>query len=123
MKERNNEEYGPTSDGNIIKFLKETMKSGFDVNEIEQAITIIEKFSMPLDGGNRGIYEELPNIAHSCSPNTYYTTHANRDIVFRAAIAIKNGTVVTYCKTDIVKCNLFRRRMLKKFLISCECER
>ena len=123
VKERNLEEYGPTSDGNIIKCMKENIKCGFDIKEIELAIAIIEKFSMPLDCGVRGIYEDLPNIAHSCSPNTYFTTHTTHDIVFRAAAPIKNGTVVTFCKVDMAKCNLFRRRLLKKLFVSCECQR
>jgi len=67
--------------------------------------------------------EDLPNITHSCSPNTYHMVLTTKDIVFRAAAPINKGSVITYCKTDMTKCNLFRRRHLQELGISCTCER
>eukprot|EP00092_Neocalanus_flemingeri_P013011 GFUD01014021.1.p1 GENE.GFUD01014021.1~~GFUD01014021.1.p1 ORF type:complete len:502 (+),score=117.10 GFUD01014021.1:107-1612(+) len=123
VKQRNIEEYDPTSDERIIKVIKNDIKCGFDIKEIEEAIAIIEKLTIPLENGAQAIYQDLPNIAHSCSPNTYYNTLTSKGIVFRATAPIKSGTIVTYCKTDMAKCNLFRRRQLQKLFISCECDR
>jgi len=123
LKERNVEEYGPNSDSEIITFINKTIKSSYGIEEIQRAIMIIEKYAMPLDCGALGIYEDLPNISHSCSPNTYFNSKSSKEIVYRATKDIKNGETITYCKTDMTKCNLFRKRLLTKLCISCECDR
>jgi hypothetical protein len=110
------------SSDNIVKFLN-TLRCGYDTTEIEKAIAILDKFSMSLDTGALCLYEDLPNISHSCSPNTYHMIQTTQSIVFRAAAPIKCGSVITYCKTDLTKCNLFRRRLLQKLGVDCECER
>jgi len=123
VKERNKETYKSFSDVNIIKFIKETLKTGYEVKDIEKAIAISEKYSIALGNGARCIYSDLPNITHSCSPNTYYMVQTTREVVFRASTAIRKGEVVTYSKADLTKCNLFRRRLLDKQCVVCECKR
>merc|ERR1712106_504402 len=123
VKDRNIEVYNSTSDAAIIKFISETVKSGYETEEIEKAIAIIEKFAMRIGNGCCFVYKDLQDIEHSCSPNTYHMIQTSKEIVFRASFAIKKGSVITFCKTDMTKCNLFRRRLLKKLFISCECKR
>lgn len=69
------------------------------------------------------VCEDLPNLTHSCSPNTYHMVQTTQNIVFRAAAPISKGSLITYCKTDMTKCNLFRRRLLQKLGVACTCER
>jgi len=104
-----------SSDKNI-KSIKDTLKTGFDVKDIE-------KFSIAFGDGCRCIYSDLPNITHSCSPNTYHMVQTTKDVVFRASAGIKKGEVITYSKVDITKCNLFRRRQLKAQCVTCDCKR
>ncbi len=40
--------------------------------EVRNAIAWIEVYNIPLDFGARGVYDDIHNILHSCSPNTYY---------------------------------------------------
>ncbi len=40
--------------------------------DVQEAIAWIEVHSIPLDFGARGVYDDIHNMLHSCSPNTYY---------------------------------------------------
>jgi hypothetical protein len=40
--------------------------------DVREAIAWIEVHSIPLDFGARGVYDDIHNMLHSCSPNTYY---------------------------------------------------
>ena len=111
-----NQEVNNSSSDENIKFIKDILKTGYDVKDIE-------KYSIALGDEFRCIYSNLPNITHSCNPNTYHMVQSSKDVVFRASVAIKKGDLITFSKTDITKCNLFRRRQLKTQYITCECER
>ena len=123
IKERNAKVYGEESDGKVINLIKNKMKIEKDITTIEKAIAIVEKYAMSIAGGAVCIYEGIQNMEHSCSPNTYYAIQSDRSILFRAAIPIKKGSPITYCKVDLTKCNLFRRRLIQEVCVSCSCER
>jgi len=124
-KKRNSKIYGAESDHKIIDTIKNKLKYQAEIAHIERAIAIVEKFSMTLDAGKGtvGVYKELGSLTHSCSPNTYITCNTNKQLVVKAGIALVQGSVITVCRVDLAKCNLFRKRLIQDALLECSCVR
>ena len=111
------------SDENKIKFIQNTLKFEQDVDKIQYAICLTDKYSLPLEHGCLGVHGGVESLSHSCSPNTYHAVEQNREMVFRASINISQGEKIYFCKTDLMKCNHFRRKQLQEMGIHCSCER
>jgi len=110
-------------DENIVKSIKNLLKSEDELS-IKRCVYICEKYGVPIENGCIGIYENIPSLQHSCSPNTYYSlTKNNREIMFRASVNINSGETINFCKTDMMKCNYFRRKQLQEMGIHCSCLR
>ena len=122
-KKRNIDIYGKESDNKIVETITEKVKYAADKNVVELAIAIIETLSMSQGSGSVGVYEELGHVSHSCSPNTYHACQTSRKLVVKAARALEKGELVTLCRVDISKCNLYRGRLLRQALIICKCKR
>jgi len=125
VKKRNSRVYGADSDAKVIETITKKLKVTTNVAEVEWAIAVVEQFSLVLDG-NRGIlavYPELAQFSHSCSPNTYHTCWSDRRLLVRASRPIEKGELITICKVDTAKCNLFRRQLLSDALVDCQCPR
>lgn len=111
------------SDENKINFIQNTLKFEQDVDKIQRAICLIDKYSLPLEHGCAGLHQGVESLSHSCSPNTYHAAAQNREMVFRASVNISQGEKIYFCKTDLMKCNHFRRKQLQEMGIHCSCER
>ena len=122
-KKRNVNVYGKESDNKIVETITKKVKYAVDKTTVELAIAIIETLSMPQGSGSVGVYEELGHVSHSCSPNTYHACQSSRKLVVKAARALEKGELVTLCRVDMTKCNLFRGKLLRQALISCKCKR
>jgi len=108
------------SDLSIREILTKLKVSNEDINKV---VCLIERFSIPLDHGAKGLYLETLNIKHSCSPNTYYIGNSNGMCTFKAAVSINDGERITYCRVPLDKCNYFRSKLLKHQGIKCDCKR
>jgi len=126
-KKRNDEKFGSGSDKEIVQVILDTLKLGFSEAEIQSALGIFELYSATLDCGARSIHEDTPKIGHACNPNTYNNSLSNGGAIYRASKPIKTGEIITAVaspKDILEQCNLFRRRrLLKEFLIDCQCNR
>ena len=107
----------------IIKFIQNTLKFEKDVDEIQRAICLTAKYSLSLEHGCEGVHGGVESLAHSCCPNTYHAVEQNQEMVFRASVNISQGEKIYFCKTDLMKCNHFRRKQLQEMKIHCSCER
>ena len=107
----------------IIKFIQDNLKFEKDVDKIQHAICLIAKYSLTLEHGCEGIYGGVESLSHSCIPNTYHAVEQNQEMVFRASVNISQGEKIYFCKTDLMKCNHFRRKQLQEMGIHCSCER
>ena len=111
------------SDENIlINFIQNILKEQ-DAEKIHRSICLTEKYSLELEHGCRGVYEGVESLAHSCIPNTYHAVAQNQEMVIRASVNISQGEKIYVCKTDLMKCNHFRRKQLREMGIHCSCER
>merc|ERR1711963_1274407 len=111
----------------VIKIIKDETKLEKDEDKIRKIIRFVEKYSLPLENGKCGVYEIVPDLVHSCSPNTYYSISAESQeinkMVFRASKNIRKGEIINFCKTSLMKCNYVRRKLLEEKGINCSCQR
>jgi len=107
----------------IIKFIQNTLKFEKDVDKIQHAIFLTAKYSLSLEHGCEGVHDGVESLSHSCCPNTYHAVEQNQEMVFRASVNISQGEKIYFCKTDLMKCNHFRRKQLQEMKIHCSCER
>merc|ERR1712029_546450 len=100
----------------VIKIIRDEMKLEKGEDKIRKIIRYVEKYSLPLEKGKCGIYEIVPDLVHSCSPNTYYSVSTESQeinkVVFRASKNIRKGESINFCKTSLMKCNFVRRKLL-----------
>jgi len=125
IRKRNSKIYGADSDTKIIDTIKNKLKYPAETGDIERAIAIVEKYSMTLDAskGTVGVFRQLGSFPHSCSPNTYSSCTSDRQLVVRAGAQLVQGAVITVCRVDPTKCNLFRKRLIQEALLDCNCIR
>ena len=80
-------------DDDLVRVIKEELKIEKDENKIRKAIGIVEKYSLPVEQGC-GVYEIVPDLVHSCRPNTYYSVSKESQevnlMVFRASVNIRS---------------------------------
>merc|ERR1711963_1258146 len=111
----------------VIKIIKDEMKLEKDEDKIRKIIRFVEKYSLPLENGKCGVYEIVPDLVHSCSPNTYYSVSTESQdknkMIFRASKNIRKGEIINFCKTSLMKCNYVRRKLLEEKGINCSCQR
>ena len=94
----------------VIKIIKDEMKLEKDEDKIRKIIRYVEKYSLPLENGKCGVYEIVPDLVHSCSPNTYYSVSTESQeinkMVFRASKNIRlKSTYMYYPKIKVIKLN------------------
>lgn len=91
--------------------------------ELSTVVCLVERMSVPMDCGARGLHAPTLRLEHSCSPNTYFIGLHTGWVVFRACSQIKLGEKITMSLVPLDTCNYFRRKLLQERGVHCKCQR
>ena len=124
-KKRYNIKYFVGCEDIILKYIKDACGiDSFSDEEVLTAIGLFDMFGVNIMNGAKAFHPSTVFMRNSCTPNTYSSLRPDMAVVVRASTSLKKGEPVTRCFSDVLSCNMLRRRELAKdFFLDCDCSR